>query len=112
MAHEIQDFIKKHKNRFYLICFSHRSGSTHLCSLVHKHGLGTPMEYYYPCDFNDRCSYWNKTLGNILKSEDKLEYFKSIFNVNSNPELPTGIKISWDSLVILLSEIKEILLKS
>lgn len=107
MAHEIQNFIKKNRNKFYFICFIPRSGSNHLTSLMEESGFGAPAEYYYPYDFKSRYETWNAMLPYYFRKCDKLDFFRSIFDVGKDGRHsePTGIKISWDSLNIVMYEV-------
>lgn len=108
---DIQDFINKNKDKLYLICFIPRSGSNHLTSIMEENGLGAPTEYYYPYDFKSRYKYWNKLLPYYFREENEYEFFKSIFKVKKDGGCNniTGMKISLESLNIMLSEIKNVI---
>jgi LPS sulfotransferase NodH len=46
--------------KLYIICFICRSGSTYLCELLSRAGLGLPQEYYFPYEFATRAEKWHK----------------------------------------------------
>ena len=95
--------------KLYIICFIPRSGSNYLCSILEKHGLGSPTEYYYPYELKDRYQYWKLRLPkyfNRFCETNHLEFFKSVLNIS--PGI-CGIKTSWDSLKILHQECDELL---
>lgn len=91
--------------KLYFVCFVPRSGSNHLCSMLEKHGLGTPAEFYYPYKLIDRFTYWHKRLPRYFNRNAKIneeEYFNCILGIQKSI---AGIKVSWDAMNIVYTEI-------
>lgn len=73
--------------RLYIICFVNRSGSSYLCEMLCRAGLGYPQEYYHPYGHKERYEHWSKKLpeyGEKLPytaEESAEEYFKALLDM-------------------------------
>lgn len=97
--------------KLYIICFIPRSGSNHLCSMLERHGIGIPGEYYFPYELPERYANWNKKLKGYFNGDaahNPVEYFRCIFKLQHSV---AGIKAGWDSVQIMLDEVGDIVEK-
>lgn len=68
----------------YLLCFTNRSGSSHLCALLESAGLGEPFEYF------NTVSY-----AKYAQSKSHQEYLDFVLHKQGRV---AGVKINWDSI--------------
>lgn len=91
------------ENQLTVIAFIPRSGSNYFCDmLLRVGGLGTPLEYYYPYEFDARVADWNGRESKIERIDKALvpttaKWFLEVLRREA-------IKCTWDAHEVMLKE--------
>lgn len=81
----------------YIVAFTLRSGSSHLCEMMRSVGvMGFPFEHYTPVDFKKR------TQERGIEAKNPIGYFLEIIE-RSRGGL-CGFKMNWDSFAVFVQE--------
>jgi len=97
------------ENNLVIIAFIPRSGSNYLCDmLLRTGGLGRPLEYYFPYDYDERVERWHnrRKRDNLISINRKLvgtkeKWFLEIIKKRA-------MKCTWDAHKTMIEEVEHL----